>query len=145
MTPQRRTDAAPAGLAGSGAGLPARLTLWGVVALLVLAVAWELWLAPLRPGGSLLVLKALPLLLVVRGLARGRRRSFQVTSMLVLLYLAEGVVRGMTDPQPAATLGWIEFALATAVFAAVLAHVRAENRSASALASTPAAPAPRSP
>lgn len=145
MTPPRPTGAAPVSTAPFAGGLPARLALWGVVALLVLSVAWELWLAPLRPGGSLLVLKALPLLLVVRGLARGRRRSYQVTSMLVLLYLAEGVVRGMTDPQPAATLGWIEFALATAVFAAVLAHVRAENRSASALASTAAGPAPRSP
>jgi hypothetical protein len=32
-----------------------------LVGLIVLGLAWELWLAPLRPGGSLLALKVLPL------------------------------------------------------------------------------------
>ena len=32
-----------------------------LAALILLCLAWELWLAPLRPGGSYLALKALPL------------------------------------------------------------------------------------
>ena len=78
----------------------------------------------LRPGGSLLVLKAVPLAVLLPGLARGRVRSFQICSMLILAYLAEGVVRGMTDLPPSAVYGWIETLLAGAVFAAVLAHMR---------------------
>jgi hypothetical protein len=39
-----------------------RLTSTSLIALLFLCLAWELWLAPLRPGGSMLALKALPLL-----------------------------------------------------------------------------------
>ena len=43
---------------------------WGAVAsllaLILLTLAWELWLAPLRPGGSWLVLKAAILLLPLR-------------------------------------------------------------------------------
>ena len=39
-----------------------------LLALIVLCVAWELFLAPLRPGGSWLVLKVLPLLAVIRKL-----------------------------------------------------------------------------
>lgn len=162
MTPPRPGVAASGGTAAGGPSAPvsrtvpgvsARLAAWGCVALVVLSIAWEWWLAPLRPGGSLLVLKALPLALVLQGLLRGRRRSFQLASMLVLAYLGEGVVRGMTDPQLASTLGWIESALAAAVFAAVLAHVRAENRSTAALAASSAGaqaaasagPTPRSP
>ena len=99
-------------------------TVAAAAALGLMSIAWEAWLAPLRPGGSLLVLKALPLAVLLPGLARGRVRSFQVCSMLILAYLAEGVVRGMTDAQPSAAFGWIETLLAGAVFAAVLAHMR---------------------
>lgn len=101
-----------------------RVAAAGVGALILLAVAWEWRLAPLRPGGSLLVLKALPLAMIWPGLARGRLRSFQVGSMLILAYVAEGVVRGMTDAGLSSTLGWIELGLAVSAFAAMLAHVR---------------------
>src|SRR5690606_28653235 len=33
-----------------------------LIGLIALGLAWELWLAPLRPGGSWLVLKVIPLL-----------------------------------------------------------------------------------
>ena len=67
------------------------------VALIVLGIAWETVLAPLRPGGSLLVLKALPLLLVLPAFWKGLIRHYQLWSMLILAYLCEGVVRGMSD------------------------------------------------
>ena len=109
-----------------------RLVVAGVAALAALAVAWEMWLAPQRPGGSLLVLKAVPLLAALPSLARGRVRAFQWWSMAILLYLCEGVVRGMSDATVTSrALGWIEAALATATYAAILMHVRAA-RSASA-------------
>ena len=38
------------------------LSVASLVALILLTLAWELWLAPLRPGGSLLALKAVVLL-----------------------------------------------------------------------------------
>ena len=102
-----------------------RLVVAGVAALAVLAVAWETWLAPLRPGGSLLVLKAVPMVAALPSLARGRVRAFQWWSMAILLYLCEGVVRGMSDTTATSrALGWIEAALATATFAAILLHVR---------------------
>ncbi|MGH8629456.1 MAG: DUF2069 domain-containing protein, partial [Burkholderiales bacterium] len=52
--------------------------------LIAWSLAWELWLAPLRPGGSWLVLKALPLLLPLLGVLNGRRYTYQWASMLVL-------------------------------------------------------------
>lgn len=106
--------------------LPRRIVVAAVAALAVLAVAWEAWLAPLRPGGSLMVLKALPLAAALPSLLRGRVRAYQWWSMLILVYLCEGVVRGISDPTPAGrTLGWIETGLATLAFGAILVYVRA--------------------
>ncbi|MDO5057526.1 MAG: DUF2069 domain-containing protein [Lautropia sp.] len=105
-----------------------RLVLGACWALVLLGTAWELWLAPLRPGGSLLVLKVVPLVLAIRSMARNRIRTYQLWSMLILIYLCEGIVRGMSDPQPAATLGWIEALLAAVGYLAVLGYVRATRQ-----------------
>lgn len=68
-----------------------------LIALIFLCVAWELWLAPLRPGGSTLVFKTLPLLLPLMGILKGRRYTYQWAPMLVLAYFTEGVVRAWSD------------------------------------------------
>ena len=44
------------------------LSITSLISLILLALAWELWLAPLRPGGSFLVLKAVVLLLPLLGM-----------------------------------------------------------------------------
>jgi uncharacterized membrane protein len=98
-----------------------RLLMFCVLAIILLGIAWELWLAPLRPGGSFLVLKVVPLILLAPGLWRGARRSKQILSMLILLYVTEGVVRAMTDKGLQAQLGAIELALASAAFFICLA------------------------
>lgn len=87
-----------------------------LVGLIFLTLAWELWLAPLRAGGSWMVLKVLPLLLPLFGVLRGTRRTCLWASVLVLAYGAEGLVRGWTESGLAGTLAWIEFGLA-ALFA----------------------------
>jgi Predicted membrane protein len=85
-----------------------------------------LWWAPLRPGGSWLALKVLPLLAAAPGMWRGRLYTYQWMSMLVWFYLTEGVVRGLTDPQALSrTLGWVECALALAAFGMMAATLRA--------------------
>ena len=68
-----------------------------LAALIALCLGWELWLAPLRPGGSLLALKALPLALPLGGILKGRRYTYQWSSMLILAYLAEGVTRAWAE------------------------------------------------
>lgn len=100
-------------------------TIAGVILLIVLGVAWETWLAPLRPGAWTLALKVLPLALLLPGLRASRRRSVQWLSLLLLAYLTEGIMRGMGDEGLSSTLGWIETALATATFLATLAWARA--------------------
>ena len=104
---------------------PLRATASGaLVALIVLCLAWELWLAPLRPGGSYLALKALPLVLPLGGIVRGNRRVYQWSSMLILAYLAEGVVRVWSERGAAQLLAGTEIALSVTYFAAAVAYAR---------------------
>ncbi|AGK47164.1 hypothetical protein BTI_2361 [Burkholderia thailandensis MSMB121] len=110
--------------------LAARAAALCLVALIALCAAWETWLAPLRPGGSALILKAVPLALALPGVWRRSVYTLQWASMLILIYLAEGIVRGMTDGGPSARLGWIEVALALGFFCAALAYVAPYKRAA---------------
>jgi uncharacterized membrane protein len=61
--------------------------------LFFLCIAWEWFISPLRPGGSWLVLKAIPLLFAIPGLWKGNVYTMQWASMLILLYITEGLVR----------------------------------------------------
>ena len=93
-------------------------------ALIVLGVAWEFWLAPLRPGGSLLALKVLPLVFSLPALRASRLRVYQAWSMGILLYLCEGLVRAASDTGLSAKLAIIETVLAAIAFAALLLYAR---------------------
>ena len=102
-----------------------RCALWSLIGLIILCVLWETWLAPLRPGGTLLFLKALPLAFAVRGVSRGSLYTIQWASMLVLLYLMEGVVRVMSDPAgPSILLSWVEIFLSVVFFMSAILYVR---------------------
>ncbi len=133
MVKRRQPDATNAG-AAAGVGRTTALrrlrrTAFGLaVAIAVLGAAWETLLAPLRPGGSMLALKVLPLVLALPLLRHGHVRTFQWWSMLILFYLCEGVVRGMSDGGLSATLGWFEAALSAAAFATIVAYIRAARR-----------------
>ena len=115
----------PARRRGAALGAAAAL-----IALIVLSVAWEWWLAPLRPGGTALVLKAVPLLLALPGVLRQRLYTLQWASMLILLYFAEGIVRGWSERGLSAQLGWLETLLAVVFFVCALAYVGPFKRTA---------------
>ena len=116
------------------------LAVSSLLALIVLTLAWELWLAPLRPGGSWLVLKALPLCLPLAGLLKNRMYTYRWLSLVVWLYFIEGVVRAWGDPPPGNWLALLQIALCLAVFASCALHVRLRFRNAKALAAATAAP-----
>lgn len=105
-----------------------------LIALIALCVAWELFLAPVRPGGSWLVLKVIPLLFPLRGVLKRDLYTMQWASMLILLYLAEGVVRAMSDPGVSAYLGAIEVALVCIFFFSSILYLRPYKKAAKALA-----------
>lgn len=95
-----------------------------LIALIALCLAWELWLAPLRPGGSMLALKALPLLAPLFGILRGRRYTYQWASMMILLYFTEGVVRASTDSGAMQVLAGLETLLALVFFISTVLYAQ---------------------
>lgn len=99
-----------------------------VVTLFLVLVLWELVLAPLRPGGSWLVVKALPLALLLPGLLRGERRALQWLALLLPFYCAEGLVRGWSEHGRHAFVAWSAALLAALSFAAVLRWTRDVQR-----------------
>lgn len=99
-----------------------------VIALIVLGLAWELWLAP--TGNRTLALKVLPLLLPLAGLLRNRMYTYRWLSLMVWLYFTEGVVRATSDRGAGVWLGAIEVVLCLLLFAACAAHVRWRLRNA---------------
>ena len=96
-----------------------------LAALIALTIVWELWLAPLRTGGSWLAVKALPLLFPLRGILSGNTYTYRWTMMLVLAYVAEGCVRFYSEKPPSSWLALAEIALAAAFFVSAIAYVRA--------------------
>ena len=99
--------------------------------LIVLGLAWELWLAP--TGGRTLAVKVLPLLLPLPGLWRMRLYTYRWVSLFVWLYFIEGVVRAWGDRGISAVFAGAEVALTLALFVAVAAHVKSRFRHAAAL------------
>ncbi len=120
------------------------IALGSLVALILLGIAVELWLAPLRPHGSWLVLKVIPLLCAVPGNLRRNLYTMQWTSMLVLLYAAAGLIGTLVGHGASATWSGVEGVLALVYFASALAYLHPHKRLAqatkAALARAAAAP-----
>jgi uncharacterized membrane protein len=96
-----------------------------LLSLIALCLAWELWLAPLRPGGSYIAFKALPLVFFLSGIVQGKRHTYQMSSMFVLAYLAEGVVRAWSESGASRQLALAETALSVLFFVAAVSYARA--------------------
>ncbi|MFL6581780.1 MAG: DUF2069 domain-containing protein [Burkholderiales bacterium] len=95
-----------------------------LVALILLCITWELWLAPVRSGGSALVLKGLVLLLPLFGVLRGKSYTYQWSSMLILAYFIEGVVRAWSEHGIGRALALAEIALSLVFFVAAIGYTR---------------------
>ncbi len=102
-----------------------------LIGLILLCVAWEAFVAPVRPGGSWLILKAVPLLLPLRGVLKGRLYTYQWAAMLSLLYVAEASVRLMSDLSPiSVAMAWLELLFAGGFFVCAIAYVRPAKKAA---------------
>ena len=99
-----------------------------LIGLIFLCITWEGWLAPVRPGGSLLMLKALPLLAPLFGILRGKIYTYQWSSMLILLYFTEGVVRLYAEQGLSSMLAGLETGLSTVFFISAILFVRSAKR-----------------
>ncbi|WP_114689724.1 DUF2069 domain-containing protein [Polynucleobacter necessarius] len=91
--------------------------------LFILCVRWEWFLSPLRPCGSWLILKGIPLLFAIPGLWKGKVYTMQWASMLILLYVTEGLVR-ILETGLNFWLALLETILATVGFVCLLIYLK---------------------
>ena len=98
------------------------LAVGSLLGLIVLGLAWELWLAP--TGHRTLALKVLPLAVPLAGLLKNRMYTYRWVSLLVWVYAAEGAVRATSDRGPGQLLAVVELLLCLLLFAACAMHVR---------------------
>jgi uncharacterized membrane protein len=97
-----------------------------LIALILLGLAWELWLAP--TGARSLALKVLPLAWPLAGIWAWRLASVRALSLLVWLYVAEGAMRATSERGVSAQLAWLELLLCALLFAACVLHIRSRAR-----------------
>ena len=109
------------------------LAVGSLLGLIALSLAWELWLAPLRPGGSWLVLKALPLCIPLAGLLKNRMYTYRWVSLMVWLYFTEGATRAWSDRPPSNYYAMLEVLLCLLLFTACALHVRVRLKHSPAL------------
>jgi uncharacterized membrane protein len=93
------------------------------VDLFILCIAWEWFISPLRPGGSCLILKAIPLLFAIPGLWKGNVYTMQWASMLILLYITEGLVR-ILETGANFWMAVLETTLGTVAFVCLLIYLK---------------------
>lgn len=98
------------------------VALAATVALILLCLAWELWLAP--TGRGTLAVKALPLLAAPFGLWRYRMYTYRWLSLAIWLYVMEGLVRSTSEGGLGQWLAIGEVILGVAVFIACTAQIR---------------------
>jgi len=110
------------------------LSVCSLIALIALCAAWELWLSPVRPGGSWLALKALLLAWPLPGVLRKNRYTMQWASMFILLFFTEGTVRATSDAGLSQSLAWVEVVLSVTFFFATIFYLRPFKRAAKARA-----------
>jgi uncharacterized membrane protein len=134
MNPSENPPLSPIAAANPAVEMTRWLGVASLVGLVVLGLAWELVLAPVKPGGSLLALKVLPLCFGLAGLLKNRMYTYRWLSLLVWVYFTEGVVRGWGDKPPGNWLGLLEVALCLALFAACVLHVKLRFKNAKAAA-----------
>ena len=108
----------------AGVDMTRWMAVGSLLGLILLGLAWELWLAPLRPGGSWWAIKVLPLCIPLAGLLKNRMYTYRWLSLLVWLYFIEGTVRAWSDAAPGNYLAMIEIVLCLLLFAACAMHVR---------------------
>lgn len=106
----------------------ARLAVAGTLALALLELLWEIVLAPLTPHAYWLAVKALPLALLLPGVARGARKPRQWLALLLPFYAAEGLVRAAAEPGRHAVVAAAACLIAAVAFIALLVWFRAERK-----------------
>jgi uncharacterized membrane protein len=91
--------------------------------LIIVCIAWEWFISPLRPGGSWLILKAVPLIVMLPGIWRAKVYTMQWGTMLILIYSTEALVR-ISESGWNFWMALIELLLSVIIFICLLLYLK---------------------
>lgn len=97
-----------------------------LILFIIFLILWESKIAPILPGGSTLVLKAVPLCFAFLGILKGVRRSFQKLTLILQFYFLEALVR-VFEAFPVNLLALIEFFISLILFIFAILFLKAKS------------------
>jgi uncharacterized membrane protein len=87
-----------------------------LIGLIILNLLWEIFYNPLHNQGSLMVIKSVILLIPLSGILKKNRYTYQWSSMFILLFFIEGVVRFYSETGISQSMALYQIILACIFF-----------------------------
>ena len=91
-----------------------------LIGLIILNLFWEIFYNPLNSMGSLMVIKSVILLIPLSGILKKNRYTYQWSSMFILLFFIEGVVRFYSESGVSQSMALYQIILSSIFFVSTM-------------------------
>jgi len=91
-----------------------------LIGLIILNLFWEIFYNPLNSEGSLMVVKSVVLLIPLTGILKKNRYTYQWSSMFILLFFIEGIVRFYSETGVSQSMALCQIILSTIFFTSTM-------------------------
>ena len=99
-----------------------------LICLIILNLLWEIFYNPLQENGSMMVLKSLILLIPLSGILKKNVYTYQWSSMLILLFFIEGVVRFYSEKESSQTMALSQIILSIIFFISTIFFCKSKKK-----------------
>ena len=99
-----------------------------LIALIILNLLWEIFYNPLHSEGSLMVIKSVILLIPLSGILKKNRYTYQWSSMFILLFFIEGVVRFYSETGVSQSMALYQIILSCIFFVSTMFFCKGTRR-----------------
>ena len=91
-----------------------------LIGLIILNLLWEIFYNPLHGEGSLMVIKSVILLIPLSGILKKNRYTYQWSSMFILLFFIEGIVRFYSETGVSQSMALYQIILSSIFFVSTM-------------------------
>ena len=99
-----------------------------LIGLIILNLLWEIFYNPLHNQGSLMVIKSVILLIPLSGILKKNRYTYQWSSMFILLFFIEGVVRFYSEREMSQSMALYQIILSCIFFISTMFFCKATRK-----------------
>ena len=99
-----------------------------LICLIILNLIWELFYNPLNSLGSFMVIKSVILLIPLPGILKKNRYTYQWSSMFILLFFIEGVVRFYSESGISQSIALYQIILSFVFFMSTMFFCKAAKK-----------------